>query len=330
MSGQRKTVGWAPPTTPQGTAFLHKPPPTHGAVLRAPSASAGFLSAKQQNAGSLSAPSAWAGYRTAPGATVQHANRWHRSAPPDPTIVLRPSPRPAQCAGAQDLRSRIVKAGVVVLSLIISALVLSMEIGSPNPSWLRWLTLLPLLAAIRFLPPAKAFACGSLWGISLFLFLTHGPGFKPLPHALIPVTIQSFALLSLIPGVYAFLGARLARRFGFGSCAVLLGSGWAVVELALTPLGLNGLLVSPAHGQADGSFVHLPEGALGYVCLAGFIAAANGLLLSILSHACVRGFGSPQPYVSGSIKTQRRFFPLEVPHFPCLCSNPAQPRAPPT
>ncbi len=280
-----RAVGWARSTTP---------------LIRAPSASAGFLDAPHPNGRSLSLQSV----------SVRHANRRYRSTPPDPRVALRPSPRHTHCAGAQDPRWRIVKTSVVILSLIVSALVLSMEIASPNPSWLRWLTLLPLLAAIRFMPPIKAFACGALWGISLFLFLAHGGGFKPIPHALIPATIQSFALLSLIPAAYAFLGARLARLFGFASCAVLLGSGWAVVELALTPLGLNGLLVSALHSQADGSFVYLLEGVLGYVCLAAFIAAANGLLLSILSHACVRGWGPPPPYVSCSIKTHRRLFPL--------------------
>ncbi len=67
----------------------------------------------------------------------------------------------------------------------------------------------------------------------------------------------------------------------------------------------------------------------GYVCMGAFIVAANGLLASIWSHACVRAWKSLRRYVTGSIKTERWFLPLEVPHYPFFCNNPAHPRAPP-
>ncbi len=196
-----RAVGWASPTTPQASALRHATLPAYQALIRAPSASAGFLAAPHPNGRSLSLQSA----------SMRHPNRRHRSTSRHVASAPRGGRQLRRGPASADPRWRIVKTSVVILSLIVSALVLSMEIASPSPSWLRWFTLLPLLAAIRFMPPIKAFACGALWGISLFLVLAHGPGFKPIPHALLPATIQSFALLSLIPAAYAFLGARLAR-----------------------------------------------------------------------------------------------------------------------
>ncbi len=223
-------------------------------------------------------------------------------------------------ANVADMHWRVVKAGIVILSLIASAGLLSMEVGSRSHPWLGWLTLLPLLAAVRLLRPAKALACGALWGSSLFLFMVSSA------EPLVPTTILSFTLLTIVPAAYAYLAARLTRRFGFNP--LILGFAWAGVELALVPLGLKGGLLVSMYGHEAG-FLHFLEGMLGYVCMAAFIAAVNGLLLSMLSRACVRGWGSLRRYVSGSIKTQRRFFPLEVPHYPFLCYSQAQPRAPP-
>ncbi len=213
-----------------------------------------------------------------------------------------------------------MKAGILTASLIVSAGLLAMEIGSRNHPWLSCLTLLPLLAAIRFTPPAKALAYGALWGSALFLFLVSSA------HPLIPVGFLWLLLLTLLPAVYAFVGARVTRRSGFNP--LILGFAWAGVEVALMPLGLNGGLLGGTSGHQPGSFLYILEGMVGYVCVASIIVAANGLLLGMLRRACVVGCGLRQ-YVSGCPKTTTLFFPREVPAYLFIFTNPAQPRAPP-
>jgi len=215
---------------------------------------------------------------------------------------------------------RIVKAGLVCLLLVGSAALLSMEIASRSHPLLGWFTLLPLLAAIRVFPPRRALACGALWGGSLFLFLAARV------DPLIPATIQSFALLSVVPGLFALLAVWVTRRFGFNP--LILGFGWGAVELALLPLGLKGGLLGGTYGHEPGSLLHLLQGLFGYVCMAAFIVAVNGIALALLSRAYVGGCAARR-YVHGSAKTEQRFFPLEVPINLLFYSNPAQPRAPP-
>ncbi len=224
-------------------------------------------------------------------------------------------------AGSSSPGWRIFKLSAVALSLIISAGLLAIEIASRSHPWFAWFTLLPLLAAIRAFPPRKAFACGALWGSSLFLFLAVTGA------ALIPATVQSFVLLSIIPGTYAALAAKVTRRFGFNP--LILGFGWSGVELALFPLGLKAGLLAGAQGTTVGSLLHVFQNLVGYVCMASFIVAVNGILLAMLRRACVGG-ASLRRYVRGSSSSQRRFFPLEVPAYLFFFTNPAQPRAPPT
>ncbi len=221
-----------------------------------------------------------------------------------------------------DARTPLLDVAALLLALVISAGLLSMAIESPSYPWFGWITLLPLLAAIGLLRPAWALICGAFWGSSLFVLLSWRGGTHIEPNA------QSLLLLCTVPAIFACWASWLSHLFGLGRCALFLGFGWAAVEIALTPLGLNGGLLGGTHGLADGSFVHVLEGVLGYVCMAGFIAAANGLLLSMLSRVCVAGCASRR-YVCGSIKTERRFFPQGVPVHLFFFSSPAQPRAPP-
>lgn len=263
----------------------------------------------------------WRGQSPALSRLATRARSSPHAGGPDQPVALRRPIDATHPTGAEGLRWGTVKASALILSLIFSAGLLSREIGSPDPSWVRWLTLLPLLAALRFMPPAKAFACGTLWGCSLLLFMLS------FDNALVSANIRSFGLLSIIPGAYAFLGARITRRFGFNP--LILGFAWAGVELALIPLHLEGGLLVSIEGHEPGSLLGAAEGLFGYVCMAAFIVAANGILLAIVRRACVRVSGSLRRYVNGPIKGERRFFPLEVPHCPSLCGNPAQPRAPP-
>ena len=45
---------------------------------------------------------------------------------------------------------------MLVVSLLLSALLMAVAIGSARHPWLGWITLLPLLLAIRVLAPGKA------------------------------------------------------------------------------------------------------------------------------------------------------------------------------
>ena len=232
------------------------------------------------------------------------------------------SPIATSRADAPHLRRPFVKASALLLSLAVSAGLLSAAIASPSYPWFGWITPLPLLLAVRLMRPLEALAGGAFWGAGLFLLLAHGD------DASIAQTFQSLALLSVIPAIYACWASWFTRRFGFASSALLLGFMWAVVEIALTPLGLDGGLLSGTHAQADGSLVHSLAGVVGYVFIAALVTTANGLLFSMVTRACVPGC-TPRRYARSSAKTQRRFFPQEVPVHPFASSGPAQPRAPP-
>ena len=216
--------------------------------------------------------------------------------------------------------SRMVKAGAIGGCLVVSAGLLSMDIAARNHPWLAWCTLLPLLAVVRLLSPRLALACGALWGSSLYLFLASAA------DPVIQVTAQSFALLSITPAVYALFGAWFTRRFGFNP--LILGLGWAGVELALMPLGLGGGLLLGTLGQAVGTVGQVLEHVFGYVCMAAFIAAVNGLVIAILTRAYARIVGS-QPHVRGTSDILQPFFLQEVPAFLLLLIRPSRPRAPP-
>lgn len=160
-----------------------------------------------------------------------------------------------------------------------------------------------------------------VWGASLFAFLTLGG------HSLEGSPAVSALLLTGVPALYAFAGALFTRRFGFS--ALMLGFGWAGVELGLTPLGLKGGLLVGTLGMGADGLVGFLYSVLGFVCLASFIAAVNGLLLSVLSRVYVRVRGSQRRYVYGSSGVSTRLLPREVPVESFLYVNPAHARAPP-
>lgn len=218
-------------------------------------------------------------------------------------------------------RLRFPQTGLILLSIVLSTAVLSSVIVSQGNQWLAWCTLLPLLAAIRILSPKKAFACGLLWGSSLFAFLSWSA------NPAIPVTPSAFALLSLIPAAFAFLGAAFTRRFGFNP--LILGFGWAGVELSLMSLELKGGLLAGANVFDPGTVSHLLYSIFGYVCMASAIAAVNGLILTLGSHVC-QAVGSLGWYIHRSGQSQRQSFRTAE---AVVCSTyfvgPSQPRAPP-
>ena len=172
----------------------------------------------------------------------------------------------------------LIKAAALTLSLTLGAGLMALSLGSASHSWLGWVTLLPLLLAIRLLTPRWAGACGALWGGTLYLFST------ALIDTPIPPTMRSLVLLAAIPAAYAFLGALLTRRTGFS--ALCLGFGWFGVELALKPLGLPGSLLVGVQG--GGSLAYFVQGLLGSAVVASVVAVVNGLLASALTRVQLR------------------------------------------
>jgi len=230
----------------------------------------------------------------------------------------------AACAADDSSESdhtwRIVKAATMVVSLIAGAGLLSLTMSAGHPMLASWFTLLPLLVAIRVLTPKKALGCGLLWGGSLFAFL----GLSADPAILL--TLQSLALLSAVPAVYAFAGSWFTRRFGFNP--LILGFGWAGVELALIPLGLDGGLLAGGRGFAVGGIAYVLYNLVGSVCMASFIAVAGGLLIALAGRVCavvaeVTKFEYSMP------ERGRLVYGREVPALSFIPTSPARPRAPP-
>jgi apolipoprotein N-acyltransferase len=193
-----------------------------------------------------------------------------------------------------------------------------LALQSPDYWWLGWVTLLPLLLAIRVLPPWRALIAGSFWGGCFYLLSLLG-GEAPFDSSL-----RSFALLTLIPGLYAGLGSVITRRVGFSP--LLLGLGWVGVEFALQPLALhNGLL---AGTQGDGLVVRVVGNLAGYALVAFLVAYVNAALLSVLGEVCIR---VPSLRLAGgsSGSEVRRFYPFELPSNVLNFIRPSRPRGPP-
>ncbi len=189
-----------------------------------------------------------------------------------------------------DLMTRLAKAAAIGASLLVSANAMALAIASPSFWWLGWLTLLPLLLAIRLLSPGRAAVAGSFWGLCFYAISVGGAG-APLAPSLL-----SALLLAAIPGIYAGLGSRITRRVGFSP--LLLGLGWVGVELALKPLALHhGLL---AGTQGEGVMIRVVGNVAGYALVAFLLAYVSACLLSVLgevyawarSKGVVRAVGS--------------------------------------
>lgn len=210
-----------------------------------------------------------------------------------------------------------VKSGAWVLSLGASAFVMALSLGTPDYHWLGWLTLLPLFAAIRVLRPTRAMSAAAFWGSCVYGF-----GVAVFDTG-ISQSVTSLALLTAIPGIYAFLASLLTRWMGFSP--FVLGVSWMGVELALAPVGLHtGLLATT---QGDGTLLHWIGGALGYVLVAFVVAFLNAVLLLLLSR--VRVASSAARYIPGSTKGGTHLVPQTFSCFPLFAIPAARPRAPP-
>ncbi len=173
---------------------------------------------------------------------------------------------------------RFIKATALAISFVFSALMMAMALGSASYSWLAWFGLLPLFLAIRILRPTAAALAGAFWGVCFYFFSsTDATG-------VISPTLQSLALLTIVPAFYAYFGTLFTRRIGFNP--LLLAFGWIVLEFALKPLGLQqGLL---AGTQIQNSFLHWISHLLGYLFVAFLVACVNASLLVVLCIARLR------------------------------------------
>ncbi len=164
------------------------------------------------------------------------------------------------------------KAMAFIVPIVLSAYLTAAAVGSPTHAWVGRLGLLPLFFAIRLFRPLRACVCGALWGASLFVFCIAAG------RTAVAANLGSFALLTGIPALYAFLGAWLTRRIGFSP--FVLGVGWMGVELALAPLGLHsGLLAGTQDHTALMDYIGR---ALGYVLVGFLVAYVNAALVAVL------------------------------------------------
>ena len=157
-------------------------------------------------------------------------------------------------------------------TLIASAVLMAVSLGRPGQAWLAWVSLIPLLAAVRKLSPLPAALAGAGWGLCLYTAATAGlaPNLDP--------SILSLALLAIIPAAYTALGSLATRALGFAP--IILSLLWILAEIALQPLGLrSGLLASTQGSEGVAEYL---AGLLGYIFVASAIIYGNAWLLNLL------------------------------------------------
>ncbi len=209
------------------------------------------------------------------------------------------------------------KSLALLVSLVVSACVMALAMGTTRFSWLAWFSLLPLFIAMRFWRPVLALPAGAFWGLSLCVFSGFGT------DAGFALSLKSLVLLTSIPAAYVCAGAWLTGRVGFNP--FVLGVGWMGVELALRPAGIqSGLLGGVEAGMGAVGWV---SSALGYVLVAFLVASVNASLVSALS-----GVNLPAPSLTTVIRPEDAGhypFPYFLTFFPQLGVTPSNPRAPP-
>jgi len=161
-------------------------------------------------------------------------------------------------------------------------LCVSLAISAGAGGWLRdselasrwaFLSLLPLLLAIRNYRPRGAAACGALWGLSHLIGAVAGVSDHRLPA-------MAMVSMAVIPTLYACLGAWSVRRTGFHP--LVLAVAWMLAEyIASIPEGGRSLLLptTPVAGTISDWIAH----HLGYILLAFLWALMNSLVVSAVA-----------------------------------------------
>jgi len=206
---------------------------------------------------------------------------------------------------------------LLILALASSAYLLAVAMGTPRYTWLAWLTLLPLLVAVRKLCPLGATGAGALWGACVYLFSATGANDALTPGAL------CLALLTGVPAFYACLCAWLTGRFGFSP--LVLGLGWVGAEVALKPLGLSNGLIAGA--PVEGTLIQWVGGVFGYVLVAFLIVFTCASLLAFLNVLRIR-IPQPKPALISPLPTER-LDAQGVSYLSLWAFMPSRPRAPP-
>jgi len=215
-------------------------------------------------------------------------------------------------------KSEMLNVLIPAFLAVVSAALMAVAVASPGHFWLGWITLIPLLFAVRALSPIAAVLFGALWGTSLFAF-----GAYVFPTLMMP-TLGTWALLAAVPALYALFGVRVTRRVGFSP--LLLALGWVGVELALRPIGLrHGLLAAT---QGDGLVLRLIGSYVGYALVAFFVVYVNAWLLTLLARVQLKLPGRGLLRVIGT-KPAIRLSLIETPNYWFLLLRPSKPRAPP-
>jgi hypothetical protein len=200
---------------------------------------------------------------------------------------------------------------------VLGGQLMAVAIGASSCSWLACVSALPLFLVIRLWRPGRAFFGGALWGFALCACLA------ALPEGRSAFDLRSAVALTAVPGLYARLGAWLARRIGFRP--YVLGLGWAGVELCLAPLGLGtGLL---GRVSSEGAVLHWAGTALGYVVVAFLVAFVNASLILLLSRL---GVAIRPAFRTVGLASGRRLAGVPASRFiSAVCLFDVQPRAPP-
>lgn len=201
--------------------------------------------------------------------------------------------------------------------LMLSGAALAAALEWRTAGALAWVALLPFFLAIRLLRPADAALGGAWWGLTVLVCCGAGESTR------IPADPQAIALMTALPAAYAGVGALLTRRVGFSP--LLLALGWALLELALQPLGMRlGLL---GNIQDDSPYLHWIASVLGSAFVAFLVAGVNATLLELLSTA-----GNEPAVLPARIRVPLSWRLLATPFVRQLLAHDAgqgYPRAPP-
>ncbi len=164
----------------------------------------------------------------------------------------------------------------LLVSLGVSALLSAVALDSGEIPWVGVFSLLPVLRVVQRLNPADATRAGGYWGALLYIFTT-STAFNVIDPGL-----KALVLLVCVPAIFAGIGAWVTRRTCFSP--LLLGIGWALVELALTPLNLSHGLIAPSAESVIGGTLGQ---VFGFATVAFLVALCSAVLLGVITSLSV-------------------------------------------